>query len=214
MNAPRWSIGSRWLRWDPHLHAPGTLRNNQFGADWDVYIRRLEEAHPAAAALGITDYFTLRSYKEILQRRRGGALLSVPLVFPNVELRLTIETKERQGINLHLLVCPDDADHVARVEEKLAQLRFRYRNDWFVCTDDGLRRLGRAHRGDGSLPDEAAMQEGANQFKAELSDIRKLFDEDPWIRRNVLVGSRSPSEVRINELGEGQSLYMTILSGG
>ena len=187
MNAPRWGIGSRWLRWDPHLHAPGTLRNNQFGGDWDAYIRRLEEARPAVSALGITDYFTLRSYKEILLRRRGGALLSVPLVFPNVELRLTIETKERQGINLHLLVCPDDADHVARVEEKLAQLRFRYRDDWFVCTDDGLRRLGRAHRGDASLPDEVAMQEGANQFKAELSDIRKRFDEDPWIRRNVLV---------------------------
>ena len=138
MNAPRWGIGSRWLRWDPHLHAPGTLRNNQFGGDWDAYIRRLEEGRPAVSALGITDYFTLRSYKEILLRRRGGALLSVPLVFPNVELRLTIETKERQGINLHLLVCPDDADHVARVEEKLAQLRFRYRDDWFVCTDDGL----------------------------------------------------------------------------
>ena len=28
------------------------------------------------------------------------------------------------------------------------------------------------------------------------------------------LGSRSPSEVRINELGEGRSLYMTILSGG
>ena len=125
MNAPRWGIGSRWLRWDPHLHAPGTLRNNQFGGDWDAYIRRLEEARPAVSALGITDYFTLRSYKEILLRRRGGALLSVPLVFPNVELRLTIETKERQGINLHLLVCPDDADHVARVEEKLAEVRDR-----------------------------------------------------------------------------------------
>jgi hypothetical protein len=29
-----------------------------------------------------------------------------------------------------------------------------------------------------------------------------------------LVGSRSPSEARINGLGEGRSLYMTILSGG
>jgi hypothetical protein len=27
-------------------------------------------------------------------------------------------------------------------------------------------------------------------------------------------GSRFPSELRINELGEGRSLYMTILSGG
>ncbi len=187
MTAPRWSIGSRWLRWDPHLHAPGTLRNNQFGADWDAYIERIEKAHPTVSALGITDYFTLRSYKEILHRRQAGALQSVPLVFPNIELRLTIETKERQGINLHLLVSPDDTDHVARIEEKLAQLRFPYRHDWFVCSDDGLRRLGRAYRGDASLPDEAALQEGANQFKVELSAIHKLFHDDLWIRNNVIV---------------------------
>ncbi len=44
-------------------------------------------------------------------------------------MRLTIETRERQGINLHLLVYPDDPDHVSRAEEKLAQLCFRYRDD-------------------------------------------------------------------------------------
>ena len=187
MNAPRWSIGSRWLRWDPHIHAPGTLRNDQFGGDWDAYIRRLEEAHPAVSALGITDYFTLRTYKEVRRRRQAGALQSVLLVFPNIELRLTIETKERQGINLHLLVCPDDADHVARIEEKLAQLRFHYRDESLFCTDEGLCRLGRAYRGNGSLPDEAAIREGANQFKVELSEIRRLFQEDPWVRNNVLI---------------------------
>jgi PhnB protein len=31
---------------------------------------------------------------------------------------------------------------------------------------------------------------------------------------SIHVGSRSHSEIRINELGEGRSLYMTILSGG
>jgi len=180
-------VGSRWLRWDPHLHAPGTLRNDQFGNDWEGYIRRIEEAQPPVFALGVTDYFTLRAYKEVLRRRQAGALQSVPLIFPNVELRLTIETKERQGINFHLLVCPDDSDHVKRMEEKLAQLRFRYRNDWFLCNDDGLRRLGRAHRGEASLEDEAALQEGANQFKVELGEVRKLFDEGQWMRDNVLV---------------------------
>lgn len=184
---PAWSIGSQWLRWDPHLHAPGTLRNNQFGDDWDAYIRRIEEARPAVSALGITDYFTLRSYKEILLRRQAGALRSIPLVFPNIELRLTIETKDRQGINLHLLVSPDDPAHVARIEEKLSQLCFRYRDEPFPCTDEGLRRLGRAHRGDPSLAEEAALREGANQFKIELNDIRKLFETDAWMRSNVLV---------------------------
>lgn len=187
MTELRWSVGSQWRRWDPHLHAPGTLRNNQFGNDWDGYVKRIEDACPATIALGITDYFTLRSYKEVLRRRQAGALKSVALLFPNVELRLTIETKERHGVNLHLIVCPDDPDHVVRVEEKLAQLRFRYREDWFTCTDDGLKRLGQAHRGDPDLSDDVAMQEGANQFKVELSDVRSLFDEDLWFRNNVLV---------------------------
>jgi hypothetical protein len=34
------------------------------------------------------------------------------------------------------------------------------------------------------------------------------------VGRGLAVGSRSHSELRINELGEGRSLYMTILSGG
>ncbi len=178
MTATRWSLGSRWLRWDPHLHAPGTLRNDQFHGDWDGYVRRIEAAQPAPSALGITDYFTLRGYKEVLRRRQAGALASVALVFPNVELRLTIETKDRQGINLHLIVCPDEADHVARVEEKLAQLRFTYRDDVFPCTDDGLKRLGLAHRNDRALTDEAALAEGANQGAAMKSIGVIKLDKD------------------------------------
>lgn len=186
MTAPRWSVGSSWMRWDPHLHAPGTLRNDQFGNDWDGYLRRIDEARPTPCALGITDYFTLRTYKEVLHRRQAGALQSVALVFPNVELRLTIETKERQGINLHLLVSPDDPEHVVRMEEKLAQLFFLYRGERFPCTEEGLLRLGRVHRGEPSLAEEAALREGANQFKVELSELAELL-ADSWVHENVLV---------------------------
>jgi phage/plasmid primase-like uncharacterized protein len=35
-----------------------------------------------------------------------------------------------------------------------------------------------------------------------------------YVQRAIGYGSRFPSELRINELGEGRSLYMTILSGG
>jgi hypothetical protein len=188
MSGRTWSIGSRWLRWDPHLHAPGTLRNNQFGSDWDGYISRIENARPSVSALGITDYFSMRAYKEVLQRRSAGALRGIPLVFANIELRLTIETRDRQGINLHLLVCPDDPEHIERVEAKLNMLRFEYRGEWFECNDHSLRRLGRKHKGTAALPDEAALQEGVNQFKVETSALRDIFREDAWIRSNVLVG--------------------------
>ena len=182
----KWNPGSRWYRWDPHLHAPGTLRNDQFGGDWDAYLQRIEAASPAPVALGITDYFTLRGYKEVVRRRHHGALPNVRLVFPNIELRLTLETKTRQGINLHLLVCPDDRDHVERIEEKLAALRYRF-DDWYPCTDDGLMRLGRAHCKDTSISDQAALTDGANQFKVEFEKIREMYETDPWVRANVLI---------------------------
>lgn len=181
-----WSIGSRWLRWDPHLHAPRTLRNDGFGDDWNGYSEAIATADPAPVALGITDYFTLRGYKEF-QRRRPSELGSVSLVFPNVEMRLTIETRQGHGVNLHLLISPDCPAHVTRAEEKLAQLTFEFRRDRYPCTDDGLRRLGRAQPGNAGLDEAAALREGANQFKVDLGQLRSLFERDDWLRRNALV---------------------------
>jgi hypothetical protein len=182
-----WSTGSRWMRWDPHIHSPGTLRNNQFRQDWDGYLRAIDDAEPGVAALGVTDYFSLRGYKEVLRRHQAGAIPSVKLIFANVELRLTIETKNRQGINIHLLLCPDDPNHIARFEEQLARLCFKYRGENYPCSDSGLCRLGKTHVGDARIPDEAALQEGANQFKIEHSELRKLLEDDAWLRENVLV---------------------------
>lgn len=181
-----WSVGSRWLRWEPHLHAPGTLRNDAFGGDWDAYFEAIATAEPPAVALGITDYFSLRGYKEF-QSRRPTSLGSVSLVFPNVEMRLTVETRRGQGVNLHLLISPEDPDHVVRAEEKLAQLFFEFRRDRYPCTDDGLRRLGQAQPGNGRADDDSALREGANQFKVDLRQLRSLFESDDWVRRNLLV---------------------------
>ncbi|MGH7437281.1 MAG: TrlF family AAA-like ATPase [Polyangiaceae bacterium] len=183
----KWNPGSRWHRWDPHLHVPGTLRNDQFGGDWDAYFRQIAAAAPAPVALGITDYFTMRGYKEFIRRRPEGELPSVALVFPNIELRMTIETKTKQGINFHLLVSPEDPEHVRRIEEKLMALRYKFANDWYPCADESLKRLGRAHRRDASLSDEAALADGANQFKMEFEELRGWFQSDAWLQANVLV---------------------------
>jgi hypothetical protein len=42
------SRGSEWHRWEPHIHAPGTIFNNQFGGSnpWDAYLRTLEGVTP------------------------------------------------------------------------------------------------------------------------------------------------------------------------
>jgi len=49
--------GSQWLRWEPHIHAPGTVLNDQFkGADtWEEYLAKIEASTPTIRALGVTD---------------------------------------------------------------------------------------------------------------------------------------------------------------
>ncbi len=169
------------------MHAPGTLLIDQFGGNWSAYFAAIAQATPRVAALGITDYFTLRGYKEFRRLRPTEAFPWVKLVFPNVELRLSLQTKDGAGVNLHLLVSPDDPSHVARIEERLATLRFDFRGSPYPCTDDGLVRLGRAHSGDPKLAEQAALTAGCNQFKVELRAVRELFDRDEWVMSNVLV---------------------------
>jgi energy-coupling factor transporter ATP-binding protein EcfA2 len=159
--------------------------NDQFAGKWDDYFAAIEHATPTVNALGLTDYCSLRGYKEF-KTRRAGRVAHVELLFPNVELRLSVETRTGKGINLHLLVSPEDPDHVARAEEMLGRLEFTYQQEKFPCSDASLMRLGRCQPGKASLPDDAALREGAGQFKVEFSSVRDLF-KDAWVKRNVLL---------------------------
>jgi hypothetical protein len=64
--------GSVWHRWDPHLHAPGTLFADQFGGDWEAYLAAVEKSDPPITALGVTDYFCIQTYKEVRKQKDGG----------------------------------------------------------------------------------------------------------------------------------------------
>lgn len=181
-----WSIGSQWQRWDPHVHVPGTLLNDQFNGNWDGFLEQLSTAKPPVIALGITEYSSLRAYKHFLARVKETPIPGLALVFPNVELRLTVETRRQQAVNIHLIVSPEDADHIKLMEEKLGQLQFQYDGQHYPCTDDALMRLGRAFAKNQSLPDEAALSEGAQQFKVRLDGLRQLAG-DKWFADNVIV---------------------------
>jgi hypothetical protein len=63
--------GSKWHRWDPHLHAPGTVLNDQFaGADrWERYLTALEGCSPPIHGLGVTDYYVIDSYERVREYR-------------------------------------------------------------------------------------------------------------------------------------------------
>src|SRR5258708_2998925 len=125
--------GSLWNRWDPHLHAPGTLLNDQFKGDWEIYLQHIEKADPAVKALGVTDYFSIETYRKVLEKKREGRLRNVELVFPNVEMRLDLSTEKQASINLHLLFSPEDPNHVSEIQRILGLLTFSFRDRTYQC---------------------------------------------------------------------------------
>ena len=181
------SRGSEWRRWEPHIHAPGTVLNNQFGGGdaWTNYLTALETATPKIEAIAVTDYYVTDTYEEVLRQRIPGRLPDVQLIFPNIELRLDVAA--RSGfVNLHLLVSPEDPDHLVQVRRILTRLQFNAFGDRFDCTREELIRLGK--RADATITDDrTALAHGATQFKVNFAQLREVFSESDWAKRNILI---------------------------
>ena len=181
------SRGSEWHRWEPHIHAPGTVLNNRFGATdpWDAYLTTLEGLTPKIEAIAVTDYYVTDTYEEVLKHKAAGRLPGVQLLFPNVELRLDVAAKSG-FVNIHLLVSPEDPEHLAEVKRILKRLQFHAHNDRFDCTRDELIKLGKL--ADPTIIDDgAALRHGATQFKVNLDQLRKVIGESEWAKKNILI---------------------------
>lgn len=181
------SRGSEWHRWEPHIHAPATILNNQFGATdpWGAYLTTLEGLTPKIEAIAVTDYYVTDTYEEFLKHKASGRLPDVALLLPNIELRLDVAAKSG-FVNVHLLVSPEAADHLAEAKRILTRLQFHAFNDRFDCTRDELIKLGR--RADPTITDDgAALRHGATQFKVNFDQLRKVIGESEWAKNNMLI---------------------------
>jgi len=180
--------GSIWHRWDPHIHTPGTALNDQYaGPDpWAAFLDAIEASNPPIRAIGITDYFGIERYEQVVEEKRRGRLPGVGLIFPNVELRLGIETAKASAVNIHLLFSPHDADHIDRIKRFLLEFEFPYLGESYRCQRSDLIRLGRAHKPD-LTDDEAARSEGANQFKVNFDQLKQAWSKNEWIKKNTLI---------------------------
>lgn len=181
------SRGSEWRRWEPHIHTPETVLNDQFkgGNAWTDYLTALETASPKIEAVGVTDYYVTDTYEEVLQQHSAGRLPNVRLIFPNIEVRLDVAA--RSGfVNLHLLVSPEDPNHLIEVRRILTRLQFNAYGDCFDCTREELIRLGKLC--DPAITDNrAALVHGATQFKVNFARLREVFNGSDWAKNNIRI---------------------------
>lgn len=181
--------GSEWRRWEPHIHAPGTVMNNQFKGPnaWGDYLTALEEATPTIEAIAVTDYYVTETYEEVVRQKAAGRLQDAKLIFPNVEVRLDVATAKGGFVNLHLFVSPEDPNHIEELQRLLSRLQFNVMKDRFDCTRADLIRLGK--KADPAIADDgAALAYGANQFKVNFQQLREVYAESGWAKRSILIG--------------------------
>jgi ABC-type lipoprotein export system ATPase subunit len=179
--------GSNWCRWEPHIHAPGTALNDQFGgADgWDEWLTRVEFASPKIEALAVTDYYLTDTYQEVLRYKADGRLADIPLIFPNIEVRLNAAAKTG-FVNLHLLVSPEDPNHVDELNRLLRRLTTDAYGDTFSCTREDLITLGK--KADPRITEDGpALRHGATQFKVSFDQLKEVWRKNNWARENILI---------------------------
>ena len=189
------SAGATWLRWEPHIHGPGTVLNDQFkGLDvFNTYLTDLEAVAPVLRAIGITDYYSSEVYELVVEAKRNGRLPQCELIFPNIELRLDVGTVSGSFVNIHLLVCPDHEDHLDKIYRFLSLLTFRAHGDNFHCTKADLIRLGKLT--DTSITDDRkALELGAIQFKVSRTQLQDEYQASDWAKANIVIAVAGGSD--------------------
>jgi hypothetical protein len=165
--------GAEWRRWDLHVHTPESALANEFKS-WESYLTAIEGARASIAVLGATDYCSIEGYKKLLAYRTQGRAANLQLIVPNIEFRVQTETRAGNAINLHVLVSPDDPQHVLEIERALSRLTFSYDGRPYSCSRDGLIALGRVH-GLKQTSSEALYEHGVNNFKPGFDELRQWF---------------------------------------
>lgn len=176
--------GSEWRRWDLHIHTPETALNDQFG-EWDEYLTTIE-AQNEVRVLGVTDYYSITNYSKLRQYKTEGRIPEIDLLIPNIEFRIAPPNDKATAVNIHLLICPDDANHEAEILNALGRLTWEYDKRNYSCLPDQLIALGRAFES-GVADDRAALSVGVTQFKVDFTGFRDWYMKEHWLRENSIV---------------------------
>jgi hypothetical protein len=162
--------------------------NDQFtGGDvWEQYLTTLEQLAPTVRALGVTDYYSTKTYERVRAEKKAGRLPKCELIFPNIEMRLALGTVRGKWVNVHLLVSPDDPQHLEELNRFLKRITFKAHKDTYCCEQGDLIKLGKTS--DTKIIDDGpALAHGTVQFKVAFDNLRDVYEDSKWAQENILI---------------------------
>lgn len=198
--------GSEWRRWDLHIHTPQTKKNDQFIGStpqekWNNFYENVlayidsDDSTKKVAVLGITDYFSIENYRKVIS---DGILTDrFELILPNIEMRIT-PVSSRAAMNIHFICNPNI---VSQLDVKLfSQQMFKHSNgQTFRAVKDDFIKLGQIV--DVTLIGEAAYRKGIDQFVVDLSNLKKILENDKELRENIIVAVSNSSNDGVSGIG-------------
>jgi ABC-type lipoprotein export system ATPase subunit len=218
MNDPR---GSRWNKWDLHVHTPASIIQ-EYGGDsdqaWERFLAELEALPSEFKVLGINDYLFLDGYKRVRQEKTAGRLPNIELILPVIELRLDKfggTSGALSKVNFHVIF--SDEIPAAIIEQQFLNALFTaYRlnpayesflqSEWNALpTRDSLADLGQMIID--SVPVDRKHQygspliEGFNNITFQLDKITEILKSSHYFRGKSLtaVGKTEWWEIKWND---------------
>ena len=124
--------GSKWRKWDLHVHTPNSIVQGYDGDNddvWKEFVSALEKLPKEVKVVGITDYYFIDGYKKLMKYRKKGRLKNIEKIFPILEFRIDTfgsgNENKLQKINLHILfdVFEEDLEsEIRKIEEEFIHL--------------------------------------------------------------------------------------------
>ncbi|MDV3793732.1 hypothetical protein CMU23_03540 [Elizabethkingia anophelis] len=194
-------IGSKWRKWNFHVHTKGTNKNDQFSSSsmddfFHIFFKKAFENK--ISAIAITDYFSIDRYLEAIEYRNTienktdwlddklfddneVEFIKKIFIFPNVELRMLPSTDRGRLINIHCLFNPD---YIQDLE-----------NDFFshIANQDGVKmnRHGITTYGKNLDPNiiepHKQYEKGIENFVIDLKSLKELIANNKRFRDNTLL---------------------------
>ncbi len=194
MDFKRWS---EWRKWDLHVHAPTEytlIKKDDYkwtSREWKMenFIDELKWLSDIAV-LWVADYFSIEWYKEV--KKYKDSLSNIKLIIPNLELRITPETRDWKKINLHVLFNTENLSD-DKIEQFLYSFIFPQQGRNFTCKKTDLIELWRTFEKKES--DEEALKRWLNEFCITYQNFfEKLDEQDDFFRNNILIWVSNNSE--------------------
>ena len=197
--------GSEWRRWDLHVHTPDSVLETQFKGDWEGYITAIEQSNSGISVIGITDYCSISGYEKVCNYRKNGRMKNIDTIIPNIEFRITPNTDKNKGINIHLLINPEENAHIDEIKNALSRLFIDHKGQNFACIEAQLISYGRSLLQNVNKDSDArtCLKEGINNFKPSYDTFKKWYNGEKWLRNNSIIVVANGSNDGVSGIRDG-----------